>query len=95
MSVGMASRCLRQLADRDRASAGDVAGGELGVGSHVEHDDGPLIEARGELLAVDDLDAVTVAEVGGGQLLEAGDVGSAATSRSAAHSSATRSLASA
>ena len=43
--------------------------------AHVEHDDRAVVEAGGKLLAVDDLDAVAVTEVGGGQLVEPGDVG--------------------
>ena len=61
-----------QLTDRNRSGAGDVPGRVLGFGPHVEQQHLAALEASGQLLAVDELYPVPIAEVGGGQLLEAG-----------------------
>src|SRR2546430_1173280 len=59
--LGQGPQLLAQLGDRDRAGAGDVAGGELGCGPHVEHHHVAGLEASGELLAVGGPEAGTVA----------------------------------
>ena len=61
-----------QLTDRYGPGAADVTGLVLGVGPDVQHDEVAVVEPGGELVAVDDLDAVAVAEVGAGELLEPG-----------------------
>jgi hypothetical protein len=49
---------LAELGDGDRSAASDAPSQVLLRRSHVEDDDGPVGEASGELVAVDDLDAV-------------------------------------
>src|SRR2546427_3470321 len=61
---------LSQLAHWDRASPGDVPGGELRLGPDVEHDHIAGPEAGRELLAAQRLEAVPVAEVGCCQRLD-------------------------
>src|SRR5204863_7513489 len=72
--LGQGPEVLAQLVDGNRSGAGDVAGGELGGGPHVEHHHVASLEASGELLAVDGLEAGSVAEVVLGQPLDSGDV---------------------
>ena len=44
--------------------------GILGRGSHVEHDQVAVVEAAGQLVAVDLLNIGAVTEVGGGERVE-------------------------
>jgi hypothetical protein len=50
-----------------------VTSQELGFGSDVEHHDLATPQAGSELVAVDELDAVTLAEVGAGKPVETSD----------------------
>src|SRR5262249_56107540 len=61
-----------QLGDRYRARSCDVAGCVLGGGPDVEHQDLTTGEPGGELVAADDLDPVAAAQVGVGELAQAG-----------------------
>ena len=63
-----------QLGHGHRSGPADVAGLVLGARAHVEHDHLASAQTRRQLAAVDDLDTVTLAEVGGGQPVEACDV---------------------
>ena len=47
---------------------------ELRRWSDVEHQHFAALQSRGELLAIDDVDAITVAEIGSREPLESGDV---------------------
>ena len=62
----LAASCV----DRDRSGAGDVSGGVLGGGSDVDDDDVAGGDPFGELVAADLLEPATVAEVGGGEVVE-------------------------
>ena len=56
-----------QLSRGTERGPGDVTGRELGFGSDIEHHHLATAQAGGELVAVDELDAVTLAEICGGQ----------------------------
>jgi hypothetical protein len=62
-----------QLRDRDRDRPGQVAGGVLGGGPHVQDDQAVTVpEPARQLLAGDRLQLVAPAQVGGGQPLDLG-----------------------
>ena len=62
-----------QLADRDGDRPGQVPGGILGGGPHIQHHQVvAVLEPAGQLLAGDWLQLVAAAEVGGGQPLDLG-----------------------
>jgi len=60
-----------EVADGDGPGSGDVPGGVLGRGPDVDHDDVAGLDASGQLVSVDLFQVVAVAEVGGGQFVEA------------------------
>src|SRR5205085_10894968 len=72
--LGQRSQLAAQLAERHRTGAGDVPSAVLGRGANVEHQHLAPLQAFGELVAVDDLNTVAVAQVGVGQPLDASDV---------------------
>src|SRR5687768_17222380 len=72
--LGQCPQVAAQLGDGDRPCAGDVSGFELDLGTHVEHDDLVPLQAARQLVAVDDVDTLSIPEIGVGQTVQPGDV---------------------